>query len=86
MKPISLESLQLKNIVFGHPIRDSGLKKFPCVCIHGDEDIHALAWWLQKNFENNWIWSAPPASVYVYFYFIHSEDALVFKLRCQQTT
>jgi len=36
--------------------------------------------WCQRKFKDNWIWSAPIQTDYTIFYFMTTQDALIFKL------
>lgn len=82
---ISEESLQRKLLIFGKPRNETEMvKKFIWVEFkEPDPDNDKLAelyQYCQDNFGDNWIWSARPSSEFVRIYFLHSEDALQFKL------
>lgn len=86
LSPVSTESLRRKLSVFGLAgVRWTTdfwkvLKNYPKVRIHEDDAGISYSW-CQDNFGDNWIWSDPTQTNYVEIYLIHSEDALLLKLR-----
>jgi hypothetical protein len=52
---------------------------YPCVRI--PDSIQSIAYnWCQERFDENWIWSSPIQTDYTDIYFLHEDDAIMFKL------
>lgn len=56
------------------------IKLFPVARIRKDSEDEAYLW-CQENIKDNWIWSSPTHTNYAEVYFIHEEDALIFRLK-----
>lgn len=84
--PVSLESLRRKIVKFSlngkkyDKERQVELAKHTRVRIH-EGFIPDAYHWCEDRFGDNWTWSNPLQTDYVDMYFIHTEDALLFKLR-----
>ena len=78
---ISPSSFQRRyKIFFPYNEHKKKIPEYPSVRIHDGIQSGAYAW-LDKTFGENWIWSSPIHTDYTDIYFLHSEDALLFKLR-----
>lgn len=55
------------------------LKELTCVIIDEGRAFNTYHH-CNEQFGDNWIWSAPKQSDQIEFYFLHEEDALIFKL------
>lgn len=55
-------------------------KNYPCARISRD-DINTAMDYCQENFNDEWIWSSPIHTETSKIWFLHHEDALLFKLR-----
>ncbi len=77
---MSTDELHIKCRIFGVTAGNykQEVTKYPKVRII---ENRVKAWaWCQKTFGNNWIWSSPTQVDYCDIFFLHSEDALLFKL------
>lgn len=56
------------------------IEKYPKVriSIFGSDSKYR---WCQTELGNKWIWSAPTQTDYVDMYFLHEDDAIIFKLK-----
>lgn len=59
--------------------KDARLKELTCVVVDEGRAFNTYHY-CNEQFGDNWIWSAPIQADYVEFYFLHKEDALIFKL------
>ncbi len=60
------------------------LKEYPHVRIFTSDTVPKYVW-CEQELGNNWIWAAPFQTGYVDMYFIHTEDAVTFKLKFLHT-
>jgi len=75
-------NLDKKMKVFGISVSHfkEEIKKYPKVRISivGSDCKYK---WCQEELGNNWIWSSQASTNYVDMYFLHKDDAIIFKLK-----
>jgi len=84
---ISQDGFRRRLKIFGYDARDPNnrITNFPKIRIL-DEDQSRAYKWCQENFGDEWIWACPINTNYTDIYFLHPEDALLFRLRFNTIT
>lgn len=73
-------SFRRKKTIFKNPNDELELSIYPFAKIKRD-DIDEAMIYCQENFQDEWIWSSPIQTEISKIWFLHQEDALLFKLR-----